>query len=52
MFDKALYGAYSNEKIDDKTIYGNWTISLYWQDQLQGAIKRNFEGYFNFGNNN
>jgi hypothetical protein len=48
MFNKQLYGRIPNEGIA-KGSYGNWEISLYWQDELQGRLKHNMLSCPHFG---
>lgn len=44
MFNKRLYGRYRKSEKDTKAVYGNWDISLFWEDELQGAIHNTFTG--------
>jgi hypothetical protein len=45
MFSKQLYGCVGSEWGS----YGNWEISLSWQDELQGRIRHPMTDCLHFG---
>jgi hypothetical protein len=39
MFTKNLYGRYQKFRENDRGFYGNWEISLVFEDEMQGRVK-------------
>lgn len=39
MFTKNLYGRYQKVRENERGFYGNWELSLVFEDEMQGRVK-------------